>query len=495
LLLHNHFWQILKLVFFYFQTYSSSWFIILFETLVSYFLFLFFSFYTILVYNFFLVFAIELQNYFFCGIILSLLKGGDFMKIINLEKQKFDVFAKNHMYRNFYQTSAYGDLMESCGFESHYLGFTNNSDQLVGATLILYRKAFFHYKYAYCPSGFLIDYTNLDFVQELTEKLRKFLYQNHFIFLRIDPPIHCSERDASGAIISYNPEINTILNVLQTCGYQHKGFNLFFENTKARFNAVVKLHTTNDKLLKSFHKQTRNKIHKANKSGIVVYKASASELPIFYEFVKRKHHRNLKYYQQLFDCFGDRAELYLAKIDPHKYVAKTKDAYEAALSKSDLFTEKIQDKNTKGKDLRKIINRKMEADKVLAQEQGNLTRSTRLFQEKPDGVIVGGAIVMKGSQEVFLLIEGFHQKYRSFNPNYYLKWELIKKFNQEGYQYFNLNAIVGEFQKPTKYSGLNEMKLGFAATAIEYIGDFDYVIHPLAYRFYLKKQLKRKTKN
>jgi len=417
------------------------------------------------------------------------------MNIIHLSESEFDRYAKNHKYRTFYQTSSYGNLMEKCGFKVDYLGFKNNQEELVGATLLLYHKAFWHYGYAYAPSGYLIDYTNLDLLQDITTKLRKFLYQNHFIFLRIDPPIHCSERDNKGEIISYNPEINTIMNVLQTCGYQHNGFNKYFENTKARFNAVVKLHTTSDKLFKSFNKQTRNKINKADKSGIVIYKADKEDLKIFYEFIKRKHNRSLEYYNNLFEYFKDDAELYLAKIDASKFVEKAKNAYEVALSKSEDITEKIQDKHTKGKDIRKIIDRKIENDKVLGQEQGNLIRATSLFQERPEGIIIGGAIIIKQSQEVSLLIEGFNQKFRHFNPNYYLKWELIKKFNQEGYQYFNLNAIVGEFKEKNKYSGLNEMKLGFASTAVEYIGDLDYIINPHAYKFYLKKKLKRNTKN
>lgn len=417
------------------------------------------------------------------------------MKIVHLDEETFDSYASGHKYRSFYQTSHYGNLMKKHGFLVDYLGFLNHQDQLIGASLILYKNMGFHYFYAYAPSGFLIDYTNLDLLQELTEKLRKNLYSKHCVFFRIDPPIHCSERDSKGSIISYNPEINTVLNVLQSCGYQHKGFNLFFETTKARWNAIVKLHTTNDKLFRNFSKQTRNKIHKADKSGIIVYKATKEELPIFYEFIKRKHYRSLNYYQQLFECFGDKAELYLAKVDVHKFVEKTKNAYESALDISDQLTEKVKDKTMHGKDLRKIINRKIEADKVLAQEQGNLFRSTTLFQEKPEGVIVGGAIIIKQETDAFLLIEGFHPKFRSYNPNYFLKWELIQKFNLDKYQYFHLNAIVGEFQKKNKYSGLNEMKLGFGASAIEYIGEFDYILNPTVYKFYLKKNIKKNTKN
>ncbi len=417
------------------------------------------------------------------------------MKIINLTEEEFDQFSKNHKYRTIYQTSSYGKLMAQNGFESYYLGFQNNQGTLVGATLILYRKAFLNYRYAYCPSGYLIDYTDPDFLMELTQKLRKFLYHNHFIFLKIDPPIPCSERKEDGSILSYNPEMNSILKNLEDCGYQHTGFNLFFENTKARWNAVLKLHASNAKLYQGLEKQVRNKIKKADKSGILIYQAPKEDLPQFYEFIKKKHYRTLEYYQQLMDAYGEDAELYLAKIDPYKYVQKSKESYEKVLEENEYLTRKMQDKSIKGKSIRRIMNRKMESDRILGMDQASLHRSTKLFQTNPEGIVVGGAIILKMGNEIDLLIEGFDKKYSSFNPNYYLKWELIQKFNKENYQYFNMNAIVGEFKKKNKYSGLNEMKFGYGAVGVEYIGEFNYIINPIAYQLYLKKNVKKNTKN
>ena len=63
-----------------------------------------------------------------------------------------------------------------------------------------------------------------------------------------------------------------------------------------------------------------------------------------------------------------------------------------------------------------------------------------------------------------------------------LKWALIQKFSKLGYHYFNLNAITGEFNVHNKYSGLNEAKLGFNATAIEFIGEFDLINKPFWYK-------------
>lgn len=417
------------------------------------------------------------------------------MKIITLNEQDFDDFASKHKYRNFYQSSKYGNLMKQFGFSIHYLGFTNNNDELIGASLLLYRKIINDYKYAYAPNGMLIDYSDYDFLKELVDRLKKLLFKQKFIFLKIDPLIHCSERNENGEIISYNPEINDLMETIQTSGFRHYGFNKFFETNKSRWNAITKLNRSNESIKEALNKQTRNKINKANKHGVIIYKASKEELPIFYEFIKKKHNRSLKYYQQFFDIFQDNIELYLAKIDPEKYVRMSKDAYEHELSINEELSEQIKINSTKTLDIKKLINKKMESDKVLSNEEINLNKATNMFQHKKNGVIIGGAIIIKYDCGINLLIEGFDEKYKNFNPNYLLKWELIKKFNNENYRFINLNAIIGEFKQKNKYSGLNEMKLGFSATAIEYIGEFDLIINKPLYLIYKSKPFNAIVKN
>jgi len=124
-----------------------------------------------------------------------------------------------------------------------------------------------------------------------------------------------------------------------------------------------------------------------------------------------------------------------------------------------------------------------------------LIKASNLFSKYPDGIIIGGALIIEHNNGANLIIEGFNKKYNNFNPNYLLKWELIKKYNKEKNNYFNLNGIVGEFIEKNKYSGLNEMKLGYNASAIEYIGEFNLIINRTVYNVYqniLKKGKKQK---
>lgn len=414
------------------------------------------------------------------------------MKIITLTEEKFTEFANNHKYRNFYQTVNYAKVMKTEGYDYHLLGFTNNSNEVIGATMILYKKIFFNYKIAYAPFGFLIDYTDNDLVEEITNKLKILLLKQKFIYLKINPKIHCSERDKKGNIISYNPEVNDILEILQKNQYIHNGFNNYFENEKPRWNAIVKLTSSNENLYKNLSKQTKNKISKANRHGIEIIKGNEDDLDILFSFIKRKHKRSLKYYKNLIKEFNDDVILYLARINTESYIIQTKEAYEQELVINEEYNVKLQELSRKNKDITTIINKKMESDKRLTNYQSNLVQATNLFSKYPNGIVIGGLIAIKYQDGINLIIEGFDKKFSNFNPNYLLKWELIKKFNQEEYKYFNLNGIVGEFKEINKYSGLNEMKLGYNSTAIEYLGEFDLVINKTIYNIYKRRLEKKK---
>ncbi len=414
------------------------------------------------------------------------------MKIITLSEEQFNRFSENHRYGNLYQTTNYAKVMKQEGFHYHLLGFTNNSNELIGATMVLFKKTFLNYKVAYAPFGFLIDYSNNDLIEELTNKLKKLLIKQKFIYLKMNPRIYCSERDRKGNILSYNPETNDILEILQRNGYIHNGFNNFFENQKPRWNAVLRLTASNERLYKNLSKQTRNKISKATRKGVEIYEGTEKDLDILYEFIKKKHNRSLKYYKNVLKEFHEDAKIYLAKINTQSYVKKSKEEYEAELKMNEQMNENLQKASRRGKDITRIINKKMESDKRLTKCQNNLVQATNYFSNYPDGLIIGGLLAIKYQNGMNLIIEGFDPKYRSFNPNYLLKWEIIKKLNLEEYKYFNLNGIVGEFKEKNKYSGLNEMKLGYNASAMEYIGEFDLIINKTVYNLYQTKSEKSK---
>ena len=412
------------------------------------------------------------------------------MKIITLNEEQFNEYAKNHKYGSYYQSSAYAKVMREEGYEHHYLGFTNNMNELIGASVVLYKKIFFYYKLAYAPCGFLFDYNNNDLVEELTTRLKRLLLKQNFLFLKINPLVHCTERDKKGNIISFNPEINDVLEILKKNGYIHHGFNKYFETLKPRWKAVVKLTENNNQLYSNLNKQTRNKINKAKKLGIKAEKVANSKenLKVLYEFIKRKQNKPFKSYKTLMDTFKDSFEIYFAKIDSESYIKNSQTLYEKELIINEELNKKFQKEIKDGHQSKKLMNEKLESDKRLSFHRTNLENSTTNMMKNPNGLVIGGCIIIKEENKANLIIEGFDQDYRIFNPNYLLKWEIIKELNNDGFTSFDLNGIVGEFNEDNKYSGLNEMKLGFNAHAIEYIGEFDLIINKTVFNMYKKKQ-------
>ena len=415
------------------------------------------------------------------------------MKIITLSGKQFNEYAKKHKYRSYYQTVEYGKLSKLDGYDYHLLGFLNNSNELVGATMILFKKVFLNYKIGYSPYGFLLDYTDSDFIEEMTKKLRILLFKQHFLYIKLNPNIECSRRSKNGNIISYNHEINDIIEILQNNNYIHKGFTNYFEDNKPRWNAVLKLTASNEKLYLKLSKQIRNKINKAEKCGIEIKELEdLNDLNIFYQFIKRKHKKSLKYYETLLKTFNN-SKVYMAILNTRKYLKNSQDNYEHDLLENEKLNSKLETLSKKRADINKTLTKKMESDKLLEISHKHLLSATKLYSKYPDNIYIAGMLVIEDKDGSNLIIEGYDKKYKDFDPNYLLKWEYIKKLNKASKKYFNLNGIVGEFKGVNKYSGLNEAKLGYGAEAIEYIGEFDLIINKLMLKFYTRKQKKNQS--
>ena len=405
------------------------------------------------------------------------------MKIITLDEISFDKFASTHKYRNYYQTSAYGRTKKSNGSNIHYIGIIDDYNNILGASLLLYKEVFMNYKIAYAPRGFLIDYTNVNNLTEFTNRLKKLLGKQGYMLIKIDPFIPINIRNNKGKIININNESNIILANLKAAGYEYLGANLFFENQKPRFEAIVTLNHDIKEIYQSFDKKVRQKIKKAIRNGIEIYKGNIEEINLFYELIKKKYNKPINYYTDLYNNFTNNIDLYFAKLNTETFVITSRMQYEKEIEINNELAIKIQT-TTNNNSKKKLINEKMESDKLVNTYKKNLVWATKLLKENPNGLIVGTALNLCYDNVCYLIIEGFNQDFKSLNPNYLIKWKMINDYKNRNFKYIDLNAVSGEFTKITKYTGLNEMKLGFNSLVTEYIGEFDLVISPLPYNLY-----------
>lgn len=410
------------------------------------------------------------------------------MKIITITKVKFDAFALQHPYSTFYQTSNYGEVMSHFGFVPNYLGFLDDNNNMIGASLILFKKVFFNFKYAYAPRGFLMDYKDPKQLAEFTKELKKILVKQNFLFITIDPPIPCTKRNKKGEIIAVNNNINEILNSLKLNNYTHYGFNNYFETLKPRWNAFIEYKNDSSSLFNQINKKNRQKIRKAARMGVEIFQDKENNIEKIYEYFKIKYHRrNLKYYNLMKNNFKDLLETYYCFLNTNESLKNAKIIYEQELLNNERLNENLIHKNNN-----KNINKKINSDKLLNKYKKELLTATKLATEHPEGIIIGGGIFIKHANTINLLIEGHDAKFGRFNCNYLLKWHVIDKYIQTNYKYFNLNAITGIFSHKNKLYGLNESKLDFNASAFEYIGEFNLIINDFMYKVF--KIIKNKNK-
>ena len=403
------------------------------------------------------------------------------MRLISLKPEQFKQFVNIRKDRSYYQTTEYANLMANLGYKVQYIGIITDTKRLIGATILLYKEAFMNYRVAYAPRGILFDYEKTDLVQDMVEVLKKTLKKQNIMFLRMDPYIPITSRDKDGNIINFNNQTDLIMANLQSAGFNYKGKTKYFEDEKPRWQAITVLNKDIRQLFSSFDKRTRHKIRKAMNSGVQVYRDETKDIKELYKFIKKKTKKPLKYYDFLVKSFNSSIDIYYAKINTEIFVVNSRRLYEREMAKNDKMANDIQYGDLDTKEKNKLLNKKMDSDRLLNIYKNSMVKATELLKQYPEGMIIAGALVMKYDNAAHIIVDGFDKEYTSLNASYMIKWKLIEEYNKKGYKYLNLNAVTGDFDDKNKFKGLNEVKTGFNSVITEYIGEFDLVLNNFAY--------------
>lgn len=398
------------------------------------------------------------------------------MKIKDISLNDFYKFTKNQPLASHYQTINYALLMSEQGYEHDIIGLVDEFDTIYAVSIILFKKINKKLKYGYAPKGFILDYFNENLVNEFTTALINYYKKKHVVFIKINPEIATKEITKNDTINLPNLEIKRIL---EKANYLKLKDNLYFESILPRYNAIVSLKDFN---LKKINKNTRNKINKSLTKGLKLELSNREGLDILEPFIKRKKACNEFYYKDYYNAFkrNEMVDLLLVYVDSKEYLVNARKIYEEELEKNNKYNQELIKNNTK-----KNINKKMMSDKKVLAYKNDVYLATEL-NKKQEKKYIAGALVVKFNNRVNILISGYDKKYKSFNPNYFLHYALIKYY-QNDFDYLDLNGMTGDFNKDNPYHGLNEFKLGFNPKMYEFIGEYDLPIKPRLYRKLRKK--------
>ena len=195
----------------------------------------------------------------------------------------------------------------------------------------------------------------------------------------------------------------------------------------------------------------------------------------------------------MYDIFGrfDMFDVYFARINTEVFLKNSKLLYEHELQRNSQLAEALQKNIRKQKDKNKLVNKKMESDKLLSSYKDDIIFGTKLYRDSKYIIVASNAIIKYGN-EIFFLIDGINFKFKNFNANHLLKWKIIEEYRNKGYTKFHFNGITGDFTRKNKYNGLFIFKKGFNAKVTEYIGEYSLVINKAKYGLY--KSFKPLTK-
>lgn len=407
------------------------------------------------------------------------------MHIRELSIAEFDSFSQNFPISSYYQSSNYAVFMTEFGYDYELIGLVDELGIIKAAALILIKKIGLSYKYGYSPKGFLIDYFDFDLLKKFVEEIHNY-YSKKLVFIKINPEIAIGEIDPVTKLTNYNQNI-IVRDYLKETGFTKLKDNKYFESLFPRFNAILNLQLYS---FDSLAKNTKNKIRKGMKKGLILEKSNRDGLDLLFQFVKRKKNVDVFYYKNYYNVF-DRihaADLFLVKIDYQQYLLNSKKLYDEELERNTEISKKLIYHSNDA-----AIKEKMNSDRILLSYKNDIEIATKGLREHKE-TYIAGAFVIRYLNRVHIVISGYDKAYQNFDPNYFLHYQILEYYKNQ-FKFVDLNGMTGDFSAENPYLGLNNFKLGFKPNIYEFIGEFDLIFNQKIYTNMIRKGLLAKEFN
>ena len=228
---------------------------------------------------------------------------------------EFKTFADRHRLGNFMQSTERQLLRERMRYGTHLLGVKQDG-VLVAAGLLVVRD-----HEGWMQLGPLLDYQDTALLQFFLRQLTLFCKEHDIYELEVYPPVLKSVRDPNGSILT-EYDCAPIFSTFTAAGFSHMGFSSKLDFKALRWMFVkdlTNLATMRDVEL-SFNSSTRKKYHKTTRELEIYVLKDKSELAAWLRPLEESNARNhiktrpLRYFEDLWDAFGDQATFVEARL-------------------------------------------------------------------------------------------------------------------------------------------------------------------------------------
>lgn len=406
------------------------------------------------------------------------------MEFVTLTEKEFLEYSEKSPYTSFFQMPLWAEVKKDNGWDSYYVGLKDGK-KVVAATLLLSKKIKFFKNMFYAPRGFLLDYNDLDLLEEFTKGIKKFLKDKNALFLKINPYVDYQGRTVDGEVVP-DTQRDDLMKKLKELGFVHNGFYIDQDkktDLEPRWISVLDLEniTSMDEAYKNMRSSTKWRINNSRKNSLEIIEADMDNLFEFKNLMKHTAERRefvdrpLSYYQNMFKIL-DREHLVkvlLVKINFKELLENSKNG----LKENEEKAKELKDKGNKEKQLKEV---ELEHDRLVEKIK---TLEDTISEYGEEKIIAGGWYMLYG-REINYLFGASYKQFMKYNSQYLLQYEMIDYAIQHGYKAFNFYGIDGNFDEHSKGYGLFDFKRGFNACVHELVGEFDLVIDKGRYGLY-----------
>ncbi|MGB7820061.1 MAG: peptidoglycan bridge formation glycyltransferase FemA/FemB family protein [Ornithinibacter sp.] len=388
---------------------------------------------------------------------------------LDLSEREHDDFVRDHPAGHLMQTTPWGREKEHTGWSWRTVAVgrtTAEGREITGAALILFRRTpVLPMALAYCPRGFVVDWSDGESVDALLAEVTRVAKANRGVLLRIDPAVRIGD-----------PHVRPAL--------ESRGFTRTEPgDDAAKTLAQPALRMVTDisdleALHASLPQGTRWSIRKSEKSGLVYESVGRDGIPAFYELMRTTGERDgfgirsMEYFTTLYDVLSPTDDIIvsLVRLDP----ALAIEGAEKLRGESQKQLDKVRAKQEKYPSDK--LDRQVESLTTSISNQDELIRTfTAVREEDPQGPYLAGSIFATCGTRGSYLYAASSDEHRNLRPNYLMVWRIMQAAAAKGVTTFDFGGIDAS-------EGLEEFKRQWNPERREYAGEFTRQLSPLAGR-------------
>ena len=406
-----------------------------------------------------------------------------------LNQEEFIQHTSASSQRSFMQTVEMAELLSKRGFSTQYVGYTDPQGQVV-VSAVLYSMPMtggLHMEINCGPVS-----TDAQYLTPFYQALQAYAKKEGALELIIKPYETYQTFDSNGQPTS--EEKGELIQQLTDLGFAFDGLQTGYPGGEPDWHYVKDLTGLTEKdLLKSFSKNGKATVKKANTFGIKLKRLERDQLSIFKDITAATSDRReyddkpLDYYQDFYDSFGDKAEFMAATLNFKDYLYNL----ESDKAKLEQQLTELNDQHSNNPNSAKFHRQTKELNRQIDTFNTRISEAHGFIQKYGDqDQVLAASLFIYTPQEATYLFSGSYPEFNKFYAPALLQEYVMTESIKRGIPFYNFLGIMGIFDGS---DGVLRFKQNFNGFIVRKMGTFRYYPNPLKFKILslIKKMLRR----